>query len=61
MVILMTAASPTVLYLATGLFAEPLFALLLTASLLALLDERPLIAGLCLRALRPLRFPAARR
>jgi len=46
LVVLMTAASPTVLYLGTGLFAEPLFGLLLTASLLALLDERPLMAGL---------------
>lgn len=43
----MTAASPTVLYLSTGLFAEPLFAVLMTACLLALLDERPAIAGLC--------------
>lgn len=42
-----TAASPTVLYLATGLFAEPLFALLMTGCLLALLDDRPLTAGLC--------------
>lgn len=47
MLVAMTAASPTVLYLSTGLFAEPLFALLVTASLLALLEERPLIAGLC--------------
>ena len=45
--VLMTAASPTVLYLATGLFAEPLFALLVTASLLALLEEQALLAGLC--------------
>jgi hypothetical protein len=47
MLVLITAASPTVLYLGTGLFAEPLFALLVTASMLALLDERPLAAGLC--------------
>ncbi len=44
-IVLMTAASPTVIYLATGLFPESLFALLLTASLLALLDERALAAG----------------
>ena len=44
-IVLMTAASPTVIYLATGLFPEPLFALLLTTSLLALLGERALAAG----------------
>lgn len=43
----MTAASPAVLYLATGLFAEPLFAALATACLLTLLDEKPAAAGLC--------------
>jgi hypothetical protein len=43
--VLMTAASPTVLYLATGLYPEPLFAMLITASLVALLDERALAAG----------------
>ncbi len=43
----LTAASPTVLYLGTGLFAESLFALLATACLLALLDDQPLVAGLC--------------
>jgi hypothetical protein len=47
MLVAMTAASPTVLYLSTGLFPEPLFALLTTACLLALLDEQPLVAGLC--------------
>jgi len=47
MIAAMTAASPIVLYLATGLFPEPLFALLASASLLALLDEKPLVAGLC--------------
>ncbi len=47
LLVAMTAASPTVLYLATGLFAEPLFALLATVSLIALLDDRPLVAGLC--------------
>lgn len=45
--IVMTAASPTVLYLSTNLFPEPLFALLMTACLLALLKDRPLVAGLC--------------
>ena len=45
--IAITAASAAVLHLATGLYAEPLFALLATACLIALLDERPLIAGLC--------------
>lgn len=43
----LTAASPCVLYLATGLFPEPLFALLVTIALLMLLDERPLAAGIC--------------
>lgn len=47
MLVLMTAASPTVLYLSTGLFAEPLFAILMTVCLLSLLDEKPLTAGLC--------------
>jgi hypothetical protein len=47
LLVVATAASPTVLYLSAGLFAEPLFALLITASLLALLDEKPLIAGVC--------------
>ena len=47
MLVVMTAASPTVLYLGTGLFAEPLFAILATAGLLALLDEKPLAAGVC--------------
>ena len=45
-IVLITAASPTVLYLATGLFPEPLFALLVTASMIALLDERALTSGL---------------
>ncbi len=45
--VLLTAASPTVVHLATGIFAEPLFALLVTASLLALLEEQPVISGLC--------------
>jgi hypothetical protein len=46
-IVVLTAASPTVLYLATGLFAEPLFALLAAASLVALLEEKPLLAGVC--------------
>jgi hypothetical protein len=45
LLVVMTAASPTVLYLSTGLFPEPLTGLLLTASLLALLHEKPLLAG----------------
>jgi len=45
--VVITAASPTVIYLATGLFAEPLFALLITVALLSLLDDKPLQAGLC--------------
>lgn len=39
------AASPMAVFLGTHLLSEPLFALLTTASLLALLDERPLTAG----------------
>lgn len=45
--VLMTGASPTVLHLGTGLFPETLFALLVTASLMALLEEKALLAGLC--------------
>jgi hypothetical protein len=40
-----TAASPTVVFLASHLLSEPLFALLVTASLLTLLDDRPAAAG----------------
>lgn len=40
-----TAASPTVVFLGTNLMAETLFALLVTTALLALLDERALLAG----------------
>ena len=47
MLVGMTVVSPTVLYLATNLFGESLFALLVTASLIALLDDKPWIAGLC--------------
>ena len=41
----LTAASPTIVYLSTSLMSEPLFALLVTAALLMLLDERALLAG----------------
>jgi hypothetical protein len=41
----LTAASPAVIYVATNLMSEPLFALLVTATLLAVLDERALLAG----------------
>jgi hypothetical protein len=41
----LTAASPTVVYLSTNLLSESLFALLVTAALLMLLDERLLLAG----------------
>ena len=47
MLIAITAASPTVLYLGTGLYAEPLFAFLITACLLQLLEDKPLSAGMC--------------
>lgn len=42
----LTAASPTTVFLSTNLMAESLFALLMTAALLALLEERALAAGL---------------
>jgi len=42
----LTAASPTIVFLGTNLMAESLFALLTTAALLALLEERALLAGL---------------
>jgi hypothetical protein len=41
----LTAATPAVVFLATNLMAEPLFALLATACLLMILDERPAFAG----------------
>ncbi len=41
----LTAASPTIVYLNTSLMSESLFALLVTAALLMLLDERALLAG----------------
>jgi Gpi18-like mannosyltransferase len=42
----LTAASPTIVFLSTNLMAEALFALLTTAALLTLLEERALLAGL---------------
>ncbi len=42
----LTAASPTIVFLSTNLMAESLFALLMTAALLQLLEERALLAGL---------------
>jgi hypothetical protein len=41
----LTAASPGIVYLSTSLMSESLFALLLTAALLMLLEERALLAG----------------
>ncbi len=41
----LTAASPMVVFLSTNLMAESLFALLMTAALLLLLDERAFSAG----------------
>jgi hypothetical protein len=45
LLVILTAASPTVVFVSTSLLTEPLFALLLTAALLALLDDRALLAG----------------
>jgi Dolichyl-phosphate-mannose-protein mannosyltransferase len=42
----LTAASPTVVFLSTNLLPETLFALLATAALLALFEERALLAGI---------------
>ncbi len=42
----LTAASPTVVFLSTNLLPQTLFALLVTAALLALLEERALWAGI---------------
>src|ERR1035438_4240979 len=42
----LTAASPTVVFLSTNLLPETLFALLATAALLTLLEERALLAGI---------------
>jgi hypothetical protein len=52
-----TAASPVVVLLGTNLLSEPLFALLLTAALLALLNDRMFAAG-ALAALATLTRPA---
>jgi hypothetical protein len=41
----LTAAAPTVIFLSTNLLPVSLFALMATAALLALLKERPLLAG----------------
>jgi hypothetical protein len=45
LLVAMTAASPTVVFNGTNLLSEPLFALLLTAALLFLLQDRPVAAG----------------
>ncbi|HVW84301.1 MAG TPA: glycosyltransferase 87 family protein, partial [Bryobacteraceae bacterium] len=45
LLVLLTAASPMVVFLGTNLLSEPLFALLVTAALLALLDDRAVPAG----------------
>jgi hypothetical protein len=42
----LTAASPPVVFLGTSLMPESLFAVLMTAALLMLLDERALLAGM---------------
>ncbi|MDE3196442.1 MAG: hypothetical protein KGN84_08865, partial [Acidobacteriota bacterium] len=47
LLVLITAASPTVVFLGTNLMSEPLFALLTALALLMLLDDRALFAGLC--------------
>ncbi|HVW09712.1 MAG TPA: glycosyltransferase family 87 protein [Bryobacteraceae bacterium] len=45
MMIAIAAASPAVEHLATGLYPEMLFGLLAIGSLIALLDERPILSG----------------
>ena len=47
LLVLITAASPTVVLLGTNLMPEPFFAVLMAESLLLLLDERALLAGIC--------------
>jgi hypothetical protein len=47
LLVLITAASPTVVFLGTNLMPEPLFALFTAATLLLLLDERAFLAGVC--------------
>ena len=44
--VLIAAASPFTVFTASHLLSEPLFALCLTASLIAMLDDRPAISGL---------------
>ena len=46
LLVLITAASPMVVFLGTNLMSEPLFALLTAAALLMLLDDRALMAGI---------------
>jgi hypothetical protein len=46
LIIGLTAATPTAVFLSTNLMAESLFALLATAALLELLDERAMAAGI---------------
>jgi hypothetical protein len=46
MLVALSAASPMVIFLGTNLLPETLFGLLVTAALLLLLDEKPLLAGL---------------
>ena len=43
--VLIAAASPTTVFVASHLLSEPLFAMCVAASLIALLDDRPLTAG----------------
>jgi hypothetical protein len=45
LLVVLTALSPTVIFLSTNLLPETTFALLVTAALLALLSERVLLAG----------------
>lgn len=47
LLVLITAASPTVVFLGTNLMSEPLFAVFTVATLLLLLDERAFLAGVC--------------
>ncbi len=46
-IVMLTAAAPITVFLATNLMAESFFALLLTAALLLLLEERTWMGGLC--------------
>jgi len=47
LLVLITAASPMVVFLGTNLMSEPLFALLSAAALLLMLDEHAFPAGVC--------------